>query len=60
MLCCKGLDPTETAVVKGKRGPKRKSSAPMLVEAKLARKSEVEVARDEIEAQDLGNYCAIL
>lgn len=38
---------------KGKHGPKRKSSAPVLVEAKTTRKSEVEVAEDEIAAMGL-------
>ena len=38
---------------KGKHGPKRKSSAPVLAEAKRTRKSEVEVAKDEIEAMGL-------
>ena len=37
-------DAKEAVPVKGKRGPKRKSSAPVLAEAKSTRKSEVEVA----------------
>ena len=45
------------AVVKGKRGPKRKSSAPVVAQAK---RSEVEVAEDEIEALGLGNYRSVL
>jgi hypothetical protein len=32
----------------------------MLVEAKRTRKDEVEVARDEIEALGLGDYCSVL
>ena len=47
-------------VVKGKRGPKRKSSTPLEAEAKRTRKSEVEVAEDEIKALGLGNYCSVL
>ena len=46
-------DAKEVAVVKGKRGPKRKSSARVVAQAKRARKSEVEVAEDEIEVQGL-------
>jgi hypothetical protein len=44
---------------KEKRGPKRKSSARVVAQAKRARKNEVEVAEDEIEAQGLGNYCSV-
>jgi hypothetical protein len=50
----------EAAVVKEKRGLKRKSSAPVVAQAKRTRKSEVEVAEDEIEAMGLGNYCSVL
>lgn len=53
-------DAKEAAAVKAKRGPNRKSSAPVVVQAKMARKSEVEVAEDEIEALGLGNYCSVL
>jgi len=53
-------DAKEAAAVKAKRGPKRKSFAPVVVQAKRARKSEVEVAEDEIEALGLGNYCSVL
>jgi hypothetical protein len=54
-------DAKEAVVVKGKRGrPKRKSSAPVLVEAKRTRKSEVEAAEDEIKAMGLENHCSIL
>jgi hypothetical protein len=53
-------DAKDAAVVKGKRGPKRKSSAPMLAEAKRTRKSEVEVAEDEIKAMGLENHCSVL
>ena len=37
-------------VVKGKCGPKRKSSAPLQAEVKRTRKSKVEIAEDEIKA----------
>ena len=47
-------------VVKGKRGPQRKSSAPLQPEAKRIRQGEVEVAEDEIKALGLGNYCSVL
>jgi hypothetical protein len=50
----------EAAVVKGKRGQKRKSSAPVLKEAKRARMSEVEVAKEEIKAMGLENHCSVL
>lgn len=53
-------DAKESTVRKGKHGPKRKGSAPILAEAKRARKSEVEVAEDEIESMGLGNYCSVL
>jgi hypothetical protein len=53
-------DEKEATVVKGKRGPKRKSSAPVLAEAKRTRKSEVEVAEDEIKAMGLKNHCSVL
>jgi hypothetical protein len=46
--------------VKGKRGPKRNSSAPVVVEAKRTQKSEVEVAEGKIEALGLGNHYSIL
>ena len=44
----------ETAVVKGKRGRKRKSSEPVVARAKRIRKSGMEVAKDEIKALELG------
>ena len=47
------------AMVKGKRGPKRKSSAPLQAEAKRTWKSKVKVAEDEIKALGLGNYCSV-
>ena len=53
-------DGKEAVPAKGIRGRKRKSSAPVVVEAKRARKSEVEVAEGEIEALGLGNYCSVL
>lgn len=53
-------DAKEAIVQKGKRGPKRKCSAPVLAEAKRTRKSEVEVAEDKIKVMGLGNYCSVL
>jgi hypothetical protein len=53
-------DAKEAVLVKGKRGLKRKSSTPVVAEAKRTRKSEVEVAECEFEALGLGNYCSVL
>jgi len=53
-------DAKETAVVKGKPGRKRKASAPVAAQAKRTRRSEVEVAMQEIEAEGLGSYCSVL
>jgi hypothetical protein len=53
-------DAKEAVLVKGKPGSKRKSSAPVVTEAKRTRKSEVEVTECRIEALGLGNYCSIL
>ena len=53
-------DTKEAAVVKGKPGRKRKSSAPVLKEAKRTRRSKLEVAEEEIEAGGLENYCSVL
>jgi sRNA-binding protein len=53
-------DAKEAAVVKGKPGRKRKCSAPVAAQAKRARKSEMEVAVNEIEALGLGNHCSVL
>jgi hypothetical protein len=50
----------EAAVVKGKRGRKRKCSEPVVARATRTRKSEIEVAKDEIEALGLGNHCSVL
>jgi hypothetical protein len=45
-------------VVKGRRGPECKSFALALAEAKRTRKSEVEVAKDEIQPMRLGaEFC---
>ena len=52
-------DAKEAVAVKGKRGRKRKCSVPR-ADAKKTRRSEVEVAEDEIEALGLGNYCSVL
>jgi hypothetical protein len=53
-------DAKEATVVKGRRGPKRKSSTPMLTEPKKTWKSEVEFAEDEIKALGLGDYRSVL
>ena len=52
-------DAKEAAVVKGKPGRKRKSSAPVAAQAKRTKRSELEVAKDEIEAEGMGNYCSV-
>ena len=53
-------DTKEAAVVKGKPGRKRRSSALVLKEAKRTRRSKLEVAEEEIEAGGLDNYCSVL
>lgn len=53
-------DAKEGAVRGGKRGAKRKGSAPAKAPAKRARKSEAEVAVEEIETMGLGDYCCVL
>ena len=53
-------DAKETAVVKGKPGRKRLASALVAAQAKQTRKSETEVAMQEIEAEGLGNHCSVL
>lgn len=50
----------EAAAASKKRGRKRKGSALAAgVRAKKARRSEVEVAEDEIAAGGMGNYCSV-
>ena len=53
-------DAKEAVPVKGKHGPKRKSSTPVVAVAKRTQKSEVEVAEDEIKAMGLENRCSVL
>jgi hypothetical protein len=53
-------DAKEATAVKGKRGPKRKSSVPVVAQAKRPRKSEMEVAQAEIEAGRMGNYYSVI
>ena len=53
-------DAKEAVLVKGKRGRKRKASAPEVVQAKRTRKSELEVAEEEIEALEFRNHCSVL
>jgi hypothetical protein len=53
-------DAKEANVVKGKRGPKRKSSTPVLAKAKRTRKSEVKAAENEIKAMGLESHCSVL
>lgn len=49
------------AAEKLKRGPKRKGAAAAVpTQAKRVKRSEAEVAADEIEAMGLGNYCSVL
>ena len=50
----------EATAGKGKRRRKRKSSAPEAGKAKKARRSEVEVAEDEIAALGMENHCSAL
>ena len=47
-------DAKEAAVVKGKRGRKRKATAPEQTQAKRTRKNEMEVA------EGMGSYCSVL
>jgi hypothetical protein len=53
-------DAKEAAVVKGKRGRKRKATAPEQTQAKRTRKNEMEVAEGIIEAEGMGSYCSVL
>jgi len=50
----------EAAAASKKRGRKRKSTASAGAKAKKARRSEVEVAEDEVAAGGIGNYCSVL
>jgi len=50
----------EAAAVNRKGGRKRKSPAPAGAKAKKARRSEAEVAEDEIAAGGMGDYCSVL
>ena len=50
----------EAALVKGKPGRKRKATAPEVPQAKRIRKSELEVAEEEIEALEFGSHCSVL
>jgi len=50
----------EAAAASGKSGRKRKSPVPAGQKAKKVRRSEVEVAEDEIAAGGMGDYCSIL
>jgi len=47
-------DAKEAAIVKGRPGRKRKSSAPTAGKAKRTKKSELEAEKEEIEAEGLG------
>jgi hypothetical protein len=46
--------------VKGKHGRKQKNPVPVVAAVKRTRKTEVEVAENEIEVMGLGSYCAVL
>ena len=50
----------EAVAINGKRGRKRKCPAPAGAKAKKARRSEAEVAEDEIAAGGMGDYCSVL
>jgi hypothetical protein len=50
----------EAAAASGKRGRKRTSPAPAEATAKRTRRSEVEVAEDEIAAAGLRDHCSVL
>ena len=47
-------------VVNRKHDQKRKSPAPAGAKAKKARRSEAEVAEDEIAVGGMGDYCSVL
>ncbi|KAF2804815.1 uncharacterized protein BDZ99DRAFT_373098, partial [Mytilinidion resinicola] len=51
---------TAKEAIKGKRGRKRKNPAPAGTKAKKARKSEAEVAADEIAASGMESHCSVL
>jgi hypothetical protein len=51
---------TNTVATKGKRGRKPKNSEQETAKTKKQRKTEVEVARDEISAGGLEDYCSVL
>ena len=53
-------DTKKAVPAKGKRGPKRKSSAPVLAKAKRTQKSEVKAAENEIKAMGLESHCSVL
>ena len=50
----------DTTAGKGTRGRKRKSLTPMTGNVKRARRSEAEVAKDEIAAAGMENHCSVL
>ena len=50
----------EAIAGKGKRGRKRKSPSPEAEKAKKARRSEVELAENEIAIAGMGNHCSVL
>ena len=49
----------EAAAASKQRSRKCKSTAPAGTKAKKARRSDVEIAEDEIAAGGMGNYCSI-
>lgn len=58
---CAGKEAAKEAVaVKGNRGRKRKSLRPAGSKAKKARRSEAEVAEDEIAVAGIGSYCCVI
>jgi len=49
----------EAAAASKRRGRKRKGTAPGGSEGQKARRSEIEVAKDEIAARGMGDYCSV-
>jgi hypothetical protein len=56
----KDIIKVQARLVKGKRRRKRKNPVLVVAAIKRTRKTEVEVAKDEIEVIGLRIYCAVL
>jgi hypothetical protein len=50
----------DTSAAKGSRGRKRKNPMPEATKAKKVRRSEAEVAEEEIAAAGLEDHCSVL